>query len=327
MDNKNYITVQNLFEDNKEILSLSLVAGFNGMKRNILNDYINRPAFVLIGYSEFFPKNSVQILGNREINFLKKLAKEERNMAIENLFSFDFPCMIIARGYRPFKRMKEICNTHEIPLFVSPEVTHEIQKTLHFYLEDKLAPSKVLHGTLVDVYGIGLLFMGKSGIGKSETALDLVVRGHRLVADDLVRVKRRGHIIIGEGVAPSDILRHNMEIRGIGIVNIGLLYGIKAIRLHKRVEVIVNFVPWDEKKDYVRTGLETQSTEILGIELPLVKIPLIAGKHLSTLSELVALNHILKINGFDPAKIIDMELIKILKKEAKMVAKFEEDEE
>jgi len=327
MEGSKSIKIKEVFEDNQELIALKMVAGFNGLDREVRSSYINRPAFVLIGYTEHFPASSLQVLGNREMNFLKKLKKKEREEAIDRLLSFSVPCVIITRGYKPFDYLKKECNRLDIPLFTAPGNTHDIQKTLHFYLEDKLAPEKVIHGTLVDVYGIGLLFTGVSGIGKSEAALDLVARGHRLVADDVVRVKRRGNILIGEGVEPSEIFKHHMEIRGIGIVNIGLLYGIRALRLHKRVEVVVNLREWNAEVDYTRTGLETSMTSMLGIDLPLVEIPLVPGKNIATLCELVAMNHILKEMGIDTAKILNSELIKLMKKQAKKITRLEEDRE
>ena len=327
MESSKFVKVKAVYEDNQELLDLKIVAGFNGLDREIRSSYINRPAFVLTGYTEHFPTHSLQVLGNREMGYLRMLTEKERKDAIDRLLSFSIPCIIITRGYSPFDYLKEECNRLDIPVFISPGDTHEIQKTLHFYLEDKLAPEVMIHGTLVDVYGIGLLFTGDSGIGKSEAALDLVARGHRLVADDVVRVKRRGNILIGEGIEPSEILKHHMEIRGIGIVNIGLLYGIRALRLHKRVEVVVNLREWNAEIDYTRTGLETHMTNLLGTDLPLVEIPLVPGKNIATLCELVAMNHILKESGVDTPRILNSELLKLMKQQAKKITRLEEDQE
>lgn len=328
MENKaDFITVQQFFEDNEDILKLTLAGGFNGLKNIIKNSYVNNPTLLFFGYKEEFPEGSVQILTKREISFLKTLGEEERKNAIFNLFSIPYPCIVITDNEKPPDEIKKYCNEKEIPLIITEIDMIESKKIIDAYLYDKLAKYIVINGTLVDVYGIGLLFTGESGIGKSETALDLISRGHRLIADDVVKLKRRGNIIIGEGIEPSEMAKYHMEIRGVGIVNIPLLFGIKSIRMHKRVEVIVDLVLFKEKDDWTRTGLEEKNINILGIELPYVQIPIIPGKNIGTISELVALNHISRIMGYDAPKFFNEELLKILKKQGRKIAMLEEDEE
>lgn len=326
-DNSDTITVQQFFEDNEEISKLTIVGGFNGFKNNIKIPYMNIPSLVFIGYNHEFPEGAIQLLGKREISFLNTLNDEDRNKAVSNLFTLSFPCIILTDNEKPNDEIKKNCNEKEIPLIISALNMIEFQKVIDSYLNDKLAKYRIMNGTLVDVYGIGLLLTGESGIGKSETALDLISRGHRLIADDIVKLKKRGKIIIGEGIEPSEMAKYHMEIRGVGIVNIPLLFGIKSIRMHKRVEVIVDLVKWKEEEDWTRTGLEEKEINILGIELPYVQIPLIPGKNVGTVVELVALNHISRIMGYDAPKLFNEELLKLMKKQGKRIAMLEEDEE
>ncbi len=326
-DNTGFITVQELYEDNEEILRLKIVGGFNGLKNTIKNSYINIPSLAFFGHKDDFPEGSIQVLTRREISFLKTLTESDRMNALNNLFSLSFPCLMITDEEIPIEEIKKNCNEKEIPLFLSSLNMIDFQNIISSYLYDRFAPFIILNGTLVDVFGIGLLLTGESGIGKSETALDLIVRGHRLIADDVVKLKKRGNIIIGEGIEPSEMSKYHMEIRGVGIVNIPLLFGIKAIRMHKRVEVIVDLVMWKENEDWTRTGLEEKEKNILGINLPYVQIPLIPGKNVGTIAELIALNHISRIMGYDAPRLFNEELLKIMKKQGKRIAMLEEDEE
>lgn len=326
-NNTDFITVQQLFEDNEEILKLKIIGGFNGLKNTIKIPYVNIPSLVFIGYKEEFPEGSIQLLGKREVSFLNAINDDKKNEAVLNLFTLNFPCIVITDDERPIDEIKKNCNEKEIPLLVSELNMIEFQKVVDSYLYDKLAQYTTMNGTLVDVYGIGLLLTGESGIGKSETALDLISRGHRLIADDVVKLKKRGNIIIGEGIEPTEMAKYHMEIRGVGIVNIPLLFGIKSIRMHKRVEVIVNLVKWRDEEDWTRTGLEEREINVLGINLPFVQIPLIPGKNVGTISELVALNHISRITGYDAPKLFNEELLKLMKKQGKRIAMLEEDEE
>lgn len=327
VDNKDIISVQKFFEDNEEIFKLKIVGGFNGLKNTINIPYVNIPSLVFIGYKNEFPEGSIQLLGKREISYLNTLNDDDRNIAVNNLFTLSFPCIIVTDNEKPNDEIKKNCNEKEIPLFISELSMIEFQKVVDAYLYDKFAQYTIVNGTLVDVYGIGLLLTGESGIGKSETALDLISRGHRLIADDVVKLKKRGNIIIGEGIEPSEMSKYHMEIRGVGIVNIPLLFGIKSIRMHKRVEVIVDLVSWKENEDWTRTGLEEKEKNVLGVNLPYVQIPLIPGKNVGTISELVALNHISRITGYDAPRLFNEELLKLMKKQGKKIAMLEEDEE
>jgi HPr kinase/phosphorylase len=201
--------------------------------------------------------------------------------------------------------MTELAEKHEVPLFRSKLKTGDFYRRLQPFLEDNFAPRTTMHGSMADVYGVGLLFVGRSGIGKSECVLDLIERGHRLVADDAVSIVRRGNTLIGRG---HELQRHHMEIRGIGIIDIRALFGIRAIRQQKRIEVIVQLVDWDAEATYDRTGLDTQEVDILELKIPKVVVPLVAGKNITVMSEVVAMNHLLKYAGVHSARLFNEQL-------------------
>jgi len=327
MDNKSSVIVEELYQDKKEELSLILIAGKNGLKKQIHNGAINRPGLILAGYVKDFPSERIQVLGNREIGYLKQLSNENRKKAINLLVSFDIPMVIVTHSLTPPAYLIKGCSRRGIPLFKTKMTSAEVASSIHLYLEDKLAPFMTLHGSLMDVYGVGILFTGKSGIGKSETSLDLVDRGHRLIADDVVKIKRVGNILIGEGVEKTTSIKHFMEIRGIGFLDIGMMFGIRGVRLHKRIEVEISLSLWKKNQDYVRTGLEKKNTNILGVGIPIVKIPVVPGRNIAILTEAVALNHLLKLKGYDTARYLDYEIKKIMEEEAKKFAKLDEDRE
>jgi HPr kinase/phosphorylase len=198
--------------------------------------------------------------------------------------------------------MIELANKHNIPIFGSAYSTTKAIFLLSDFLDDQFAPRLSVHGSLVDVYGVGMLFVGKSGIGKSEVALDLVERGHRLVADDVVILTKKGEgILMGAG---TEIVKHFMELRGIGIIDVRSMFGIRAIRFQKRLEVVIELEVWDEQTEYTRTGLDDSSTTILDVEIPHIKLPIIPGKNITVVSEIIALNYLLKHYGYDAAKVL-----------------------
>ncbi len=324
------ITVAELIDKKREELSLSVIAGRSGLSRKITVSDLNRPGLLLAGFRGYFPAERVQVLGMTEISYLESLSSKKRRESLDLLTSYpEMPCIIIARRLKPPRRLVRFVNERGVPLIASGLFTNLLIHKLSIYLSATLAPEMTIHGTLVDVYGVGLLITGKSGIGKSECALDLVERGHRLVADDAVRVIRRGDILMGEPLARDELLRHHMEIRGIGVIDIPMLFGIRGIRLHKRIEVQVDLVHWDEKRmiSQDRFGLETKVVDILGVEIPYVEVPLVPGKNVSVIAEVVAMNHLLKVMGYDTARVFDARLKEIMQKEAQKYAKFEEDTE
>ncbi|NTV52987.1 MAG: HPr(Ser) kinase/phosphatase, partial [Candidatus Firestonebacteria bacterium] len=244
------LRLEELYLEQKDKLTLELVAGENGLQHKITVPDINRPGLALAGYFDYFAYERIQVLGRTELSFLQGLGTQRVREIFEKLLQWDVCCFIITQGLEPPLELMETSVDKDVAIFTSLMPTTKLIADLTIYLEDKLAPETSLHGTLVDVYGIGALILGKSGIGKSECALDLVERGHRLVADDLVDIKRTAErILMGSG---PELIRHHMEIRGLGIINIKNLFGIGAIRDRKRIELVINIEEWDENKEYDR---------------------------------------------------------------------------
>jgi HPr kinase/phosphorylase len=248
----------------------------------------------------------MQVFGETEMTYLATLNDAEVRSRLDAVFSFDVPAVFITKGQRVPDSFLEVAGRRGVPTFRTALTTKDFYRKIKPYLEAVLAPTTTLHGSLADVHGVGLLFVGKSGVGKSECVLDLVERGHRLVADDLVLVSRRGNdVLIGKG---HELQRHHMEIRGIGIIDVGTLFGIRAIRQQKRLEVVVQLEHWDETRAYTRTGLELDEAEILGVSLPRVTIPLNPGKNITVIAEVIAMNHLLRYSGVNSALAFDQRL-------------------
>jgi len=320
------ITIRQLLSEKKEEFGLEILSGKGGLKKKITSPDVNRPGLALAGHTGYFLAERIQIMGKTEVSYLSSLGARKRAEAIGRLMQFDLPAIVVTKKLTVDKRFVQLSEKRNIPILRTPLSATPFIHLLTAYLEAKLAPETNVHGTLVDVYGVGLLIVGQSGIGKSETALDLVERGHRLVADDLVKITKRGEgILMGEGAEKSNVLKHHMEIRGIGIIDVGRIFGIRAVRLHKRVEVQVELIQWRENLDYARTGLEEHPTEILGVKIPLVTIPLVPGKNVSVLTEVVALSHLLRIRGIDQATLFDTKLIRLMEREGRQYARLEED--
>ncbi|MBN1596029.1 HPr kinase/phosphorylase [candidate division FCPU426 bacterium] len=299
--------VEELYIEQKDKLTLELISGREGLSRKITVPDINRPGLALAGYFDYFAFERIQVLGRTELSFLQGLGKDHVRSIFRKLMEWDVCCVIITQGLEPPEELLLAVEEKNVPVFTSQMPTTKLIAELTIYLEDKLAPETSLHGTLVDVYGIGVLILGKSGIGKSECALDLVERGHRLVADDLVDIKRTAErILMGSG---PELIRHHMEIRGLGIINIKNLFGIGAIRDRKRVELVTTIEEWDEKKEYDRLGLDELTYSILGIDLPRIIIPVRPGRNLSIIIEVAAMNQRLKKSGHHTAREFNKTLI------------------
>ena len=270
---------------------------------------ISMPGLLLAGFEVGCRLDVVQILSRCDLAYLDSLDDSERGVALDRLCVGSLPCVIVADGLGAPVELVERGNARGIPVFESALPATALARRLVSGLEDFLAPRTTLHGTLVDVYGVGLLFTGKSGIGKSECGLDMVEHGHRLVADDVVHVVRapRGHIL-GSG---DERLGGYMEIRGVGIIDVCSMFGVRAIRQQKRIEVEVKLVSWSELEDYERLGIEETKTEILGVEISQVTLPLVPGKNITVISEVIALNHLLKLRGIHPARQFDKRLRKL----------------
>lgn len=294
------ITVNQLLSSRGKEFEMTLLnSGEAGLKKKINNAELHRPGLALTGFFERFAKKRIQVLGETEMTYLSRLSVERLKEISARIFEFNIPMMVISKGLTPPQPVIEVADQYNTAIFSSRLSTAELTKSLSAYLDHTFAPSINVHGTLVDVYGVGLLYTGKSGIGKSEVALDLVERGHRLVADDVVKVTRTAtDVIIGTG---SELLGHHMEIRGVGIIDIEELFGIRSIRLQKRIEVEVNLNYWEEAQDYERLGIEDTMTQMLGVEIPIVKVPISPGKNITVISEVIAMNHMLKVYGENSA--------------------------
>ena len=293
------ITVQRLFEDRCETLQLEILTPDVGLVRRVLDSDLSSPGLALAGYTERFASDRIQVFGETEIAYLEGLTPEERRDRIKDIFGFGIPAVFVTKALSVPDEVLEVAADCSIPILRSGLSTREFYRRIKPYLDAILAPRTNLHGSLADVYGVGLLFVGESGVGKSECVLDLVERGHRLVADDHIIVSRRGPgILLGQG---HQLQAHHMEIRGLGIIDIRNLFGIHATRQQKRIEVMVRLERWDDGGAYTRTGLETNEIDVLGIMVPQVTIPLNAGKNITVISEVVAMNHLLKYAGIDSA--------------------------
>ncbi len=293
------ITVEKLFQSRNQDLELTLLTSSASLNRTIHNAELNRPGLALTGFLDRFPNKRIQVLGETEMAYIGQIDKNRLADVATRIFDADVPMVIVAKGITPPIEFIQVADEFTTPVFSSRLTTSLLVQKLSAYLDHVFAPSTTVHGTLVDVYGVGLLYTGKSGIGKSEVALDLVERGHRLVADDIVKIVRVApDVIMGTG---SDLLGHHMEIRGVGIIDVEELFGIRAIRLQKRIEVEVNLALWQEAEDYDRLGTENQLTTVLGVQIPIVKVPISPGKNITVISEVIAMNHMLKVYGENSA--------------------------
>jgi HPr kinase/phosphorylase len=293
------LTVETFFDDKRDILDLELLAD-GGLDRPIEDPSLSSPGLILSGFDQRSPRGRLQILGETEVTFLRSRDAATLEEVLDRLFSIDMPALIITKKMDVPPRLMEVAGERGVPVLRTSHKTGEFYRRIQPYLEGMFAPTTTLHGSMADVYGVGLLIVGRSGIGKSECVLDLVERGHRLVADDLVYVSKRGNdVLIARG---HELQRHHMEIRGIGIVDISALFGIRAIRQQKRIEVVVRLVDWNEKDAYERTGLESEMIEILDVGVPQVTIPLNPGKNITVIAEVIAMNHLLKYSGVHTAE-------------------------
>lgn len=304
---KESITVQFLYDNCKDKFKLKLFSDESGFERKILEQNLHRPGLALAGFVDLFSFSRVQVFGNTEMQYLYHLSDEKKLESIKRLFQFDIPCIILTDNNEPFEELLTLANENHVPVFGSPYSTTKTVYLIGDYLDDQFSPRVSIHGSFIDVYGVGILFVGKSGVGKSEVALDLVERGHRLVADDLIILTKKGEsILIGSG---TRLGKHFMEIRGLGIIDVERMFGIRAIRFQKRLEVVVELEVWSDKNEYTRTGLEESTVNILDVEVPYVKLPILPGKNLTVISEVISLNYLLKHFGYDSAKVFEQRLI------------------
>jgi HPr kinase/phosphorylase len=301
------LTVGQFLERTGESLNLHDIGDGVGLTKLIRNADISSPGLALAGYVDRFVAERLQVLGETEITYLCALPAAECERILASFFAFDLPAVIITKGQEPPPGLRDAAIGSGTPLLSTKLKTAEFYRRIKPALEAEFAEVTTLHGSLADVFGVGLFFTGKSGIGKSECVLDLVERGHRLVADDLVITTRRGNdVLIGRG---HELQRHHMEIRGVGLIDIPSIFGIRAVRQQKRIEVVVRLEEWDQNAMVDRTGLDTETTTILGVAIPLITVPLNPGKNITVIGEVIALNHLLRYSGINPAEVFNQRLI------------------
>lgn len=301
------ISVAHLIEQLHDKVQLNLAAcgASNVAQKFVTEAELHRPGLALAGYTDLFTWQRIQVIGNTEINYLNRLSPEDRLKAVDLLTEHDIPVIFVTSGNRPPDELAmRVCERH-IPMFQTPTETTRFMFLLRDFLEDQFALQTMVHGSMVDVYGIGMLIHGKSGIGKSEVALDLIERGHRLVADDVVILTKKNNTLMASA---TEMTKHFMEIRGLGIIDITSMFGIRAIRYQKRLEVVVELSLWDESQPVDRTGLDKKTVPILDVAIPIVHLPISPGKNITVIAEVIAMNHLLSHYGYDAAKAFQQKL-------------------
>jgi HPr kinase/phosphorylase len=301
-----YLSVKEFYDDMKGRLKLSNLTPTVPMKRKIHSAEIHRPGLALSGFYDYFAYDCVQILGKTEIAFLHKLKGSARQKHLKRFFSYRIPCVIITKQQPVPDDFLKMAHKAYVTVFRSPYRTARVGSQVTVKVEEAHAPEESFHGTLIDVYGVGTLLLGMSGVGKSECALELVERRHRLVADDVVEIRLTNRILIGRS---NDTLKHRMEIRGLGIIDIKSIFGVGAVRNQKRVTLAVTLERWKDGVEYERLGLEDKTYEILGVKIPHLVIPVRPGRNIPILVETAALRQRLTLMGSNPAKEFNHELI------------------
>ncbi len=307
--------VRDFYEQHGKYLGLSLFAGKGGLSRRIHRAEVHRPGLSLTGYLKGFVFSRILVIGKQEVEYLKELSSDVRSERLRLILTAATPAVIIARGFRPPKELTAICEEKKIPLFQAKLTATNLLGKINFLLFEEFSPNVTLHGSLVEVFGIGLLIQGESSVGKSEAALGLIERGHRLISDDVVRVKKKeGSYLSGSG---PELTRHLMEIRGIGIINVAHLYGAVCVRPDKGIDVIVKLEPWDDDHFYDRVGLDEKFIDVLGIPVPYHILPVKPGRDVVLLLETIALNHRLKDMGYNSAKEFNIKLLETIQRKEK----------
>lgn len=294
------LAIENLLKDEEYGLELRLIAGERGLSNRIHSSRIQKPGLALTGYTEHLHADRVQVLGNTEITYLLKIDEHQAISHIGKLCSYPISCFIVTKGLEPPGFLKLEAEKAGIPLLVTPHQSSTFISLITKFLEERLLPTTHIHGVLVDVLGVGVLLLGKSGIGKSECALDLVIRGHRLVADDIVYIKKKmPAALVGQA---GETIQYHMEIRGLGIINIKDLYGVSSIREKKIIDMVLELVEWDPAQEYDRLGIDDQVYTILGVDMPHLKVPVRPGRNLTSIIEVAARNFLLKGMGYHSAR-------------------------
>lgn len=307
--------VGHLFEQHGKDLGLELLAGAQGLSRKINKAEVHRPGLSLTGYLKGFVSARILVIGKQEIEFLREFEPKIRSERLKAILATSTPAVIIARGLSAPKEMLTLCEKLGIPLFRATLTATNLLSRITFLLLEEFCPSVTLHGTLVEVFGVGVLIQGESSVGKSEAALGLIERGHRLISDDVVRVKKKeGACLVGSG---PELTRHLMEIRGIGIINVAHLYGAVCVRPDKEIDIVVKLEEWDDQHFYDRVGLDEKFIDVLGVSVPYHLLPVKPGRDVVLLLETIALNHRLKDMGYNSAKEFNAKLLETIARRQK----------
>jgi HPr kinase/phosphorylase len=315
------LSISELLSETEAGLDLEILSGERGLGRVVQVPRIQKPGLALAGYTKNLHPDRIQVLGDTELSYLTELLQRDpvkARLHIENLCSLEICCFVITKNLDPPILLKNEADRHNIPLLRSHLQSSSLISLLTQYLEERLLPQTNVHGVLVDVLGVGVLLLGKSGIGKSECALDLIIRGHRLVADDIINVRfKLPAVLFGQG---NDLLHYHMEIRGLGIINIKHLFGVAAIRERKKIDLVIELVEWKDGAEYDRLGLEEKTYELLGVKLPLQMIPVRQGRNITTIVEVAARNQLLKEMGYHSAVEFEQRLEQRMEETARIHA-------
>ncbi len=293
------IPVSRLLEDEQYDLKLELIEGRDGLDHPVSSSRIQKPGLALTGFTEHLHTERVQVFGNTEISYLRTLTEEQQSAVLSKLFDSKLACVVVTKGLEIPTPLLEGCRRSRLALMRTPLISSAFISQVQSFLEEALTATGSLHGVLIDVFGVGVLLLGKSGIGKSEIALDLIMRGHRLVADDIVNLTRKAADVYGHG---NDLIQHHMEIRGLGILNIKDLFGVASVRDRKKIELIIELVEWAPSAEYDRLGLDEKVMPLVGVEAPLSVVPVRPGRNMTTIVEVAARNHLLKLRGHHSAQ-------------------------
>lgn len=306
MPDSKFITVKKLLEEKSDYLQLELLSGESGLDNKIFKSRIQRPGLALSGFMDKLDPERVQVLGSTELDFLASLEKKRMIEVLSAITGFSLCCILITKGLEPPLGLKELGHKNRVPILRSGLQSSILIRRLINYLEESLAEETSVHGALLDLFGLGVLILGKSGIGKSECALELVDRGHQLVADDIVRISLwPPNTLIGSGY---DLTRYHLEIRGLGIIDIKELFGVASIREKIKIELAIELEEWKKLVEYNRTGLDEDAIEFLGVQIPMIRMPVAPGRNMAVIFEVAVRNYLLKKEGIHSAKELDKRL-------------------
>lgn len=310
---RDIVTVERFYSTEADALQLKLIAGASGLNKIIREPTVNRPGLVLAGHTKYFAMRRVQVIGNAEATYLKSLPVEERIKRYKTLFSYKIPCLVFCRNIKPDRYLLKIAEEKDVPVFSTPLITMKFINLATIALEMMFSPKETVMGSMVDIMGMGVIIKGESGIGKSESVLALIERGYSLVSDDVVLVTLlEGHELIGRS---PELTRNCMEVRGIGIINVQLMFGIRSIRNEKRVDLVVTLKEWDKVEEIDRLGMEEEYTYILGVRVPHITIPVRPGRDIARLIEVAALYTKLKATGYNAATELNERLVRKMSEE------------